>query len=99
MAKDKLSAAKRIDELEHELAVMRSQLSSSERAVKKWYERNRLLEGRVRAAIQVGEHVDTDKLYRLRQSVPTVPRKTWRQLRERFYKRERERRERARRAA
>jgi hypothetical protein len=66
-----------VDEYEHELAVLRTRLSSSSRAAKRWYERNRLLENRVRNAIVIGEHIDTDKLYALRISVPKKPRKKW----------------------
>lgn len=40
------------------------------------YERLRKLENRVRETIVVGDHIDTDKLYALRQMVPNHPRKT-----------------------
>ena len=66
------------DEYESELARLRTRLDWAERAAKRWYERNRRLENRVRNAIVIGEHIDTDKLYALRVSVPKGARKGWR---------------------
>lgn len=65
------------EEYEHDLAVLRSKLSTAEHGHAKWYEKNRLLENRVRQAIVIGSRIDTDKLYALRVSVPKQPRKKW----------------------
>lgn len=64
-------------ELENTIGRLRAKLSTAERGHKNWYEKNRLLENRIRAAIKVGETIDPDKLYALVTSVPKNPRKKW----------------------
>lgn len=65
------------DDYERMLARMRTELTAAQRGYAHFYEKNRLLENRIRAAIVIGERLDTDKLYALRVSVPKQPRKKW----------------------
>jgi len=65
------------DKFDMMLGRLSHELGSHRRAAEKWYEKNRLLENTIRRVIVVGERVDMDALYKLRQRVPNKPRKKW----------------------
>lgn len=69
-----------IDEYEHQFAILRSEAHSARRAYKKWYERNRLLENRIRALDSnyygTMESLRND-LRAIVKRLPSKPRKKW----------------------
>jgi hypothetical protein len=62
-------------DMETLLARRTGEAASYRRSLKKTHNRLRLLENRVRNVVVVGERIDTDALYALRQMVPNKPRK------------------------
>lgn len=77
--KTKYNAPATIADYEHQLARLRSQSYSDHRGHKKWYERNRLLEGRIRGCVQehCGHKTKAECLQFIAAKVPMHPRKKW----------------------
>lgn len=71
------------DALETSRARLAHEAGHQRRRADQLYARLRLLENKVRKTIVVGETVNLDALYQLRQMVPTKPRPTLAQLRKR----------------
>lgn len=71
------------DALETSRARLAHEAGTQRRRADQLYARLRLLENKVRKTIVVGETVNLDALYQLRQMVPTKPRPTLAQLRKR----------------
>lgn len=71
--------AQMIEAYEHELATLRTRANHDRHGHKEWYEKNRLLENRVRELVTVEQDVYAIKLKLIKivKRLPNEPRKKW----------------------